>query len=276
MWALGLRVAQHGWSADRVVAAALVGLAGALALGYAAAVIGRRQAWLDRADAAVAMAAVVAIFCLMTPLADPARLMTASQMERLSSGATSPLRFDYRALKFDGARWGAAALARLSDDPRAPGGEEGRVLARAALKAENRYEGYARALMRTPEEVKALFALTSEVEGLDKIVAELDARLGRWALEDCAKAPCPVRPAPPSSGFETAILIGLRHEAALLEKTPKGWRLAGRYSNYPGCRASIDALLSEALEFVPARRPDLRLGAAYLYPMPERDPRCGK
>ncbi|HEV3018588.1 MAG TPA: hypothetical protein VGY49_06185 [Burkholderiaceae bacterium] len=51
---------------------------------------------------------------LFSPIADPARLMVADQMARLRSGAVGPDKFDFGALKFDGARWGAPALAQLA------------------------------------------------------------------------------------------------------------------------------------------------------------------
>jgi hypothetical protein len=57
---------------------------------------------------------VALILALFSPIADPARLMVADQLARLKSGVVRPDRFDFAALKFDGARWGADGLAELS------------------------------------------------------------------------------------------------------------------------------------------------------------------
>lgn len=113
---LSLRVGQYGWTPDRILAAAVTVVLACYALGYASTAI-RAPAWLKRVEitnlvtAYVFLALVIALF---SPIADPARLMVASQVARLESGAVAPDDFDFAALKFDGAKWGAAALAHFS------------------------------------------------------------------------------------------------------------------------------------------------------------------
>ncbi len=115
-WAMLLRTRQYGWTVSRVEVAAVVVIAAAHALGYALAVF-VSPTWLKRleitniASAYLALATVLALF---TPIADPSRLMVADQLARLKSGAVAPSQFDFAALKFDGARWGADALGQLS------------------------------------------------------------------------------------------------------------------------------------------------------------------
>lgn len=114
--ALALRVGQHGWTTARILAAAAIVLAAHHAIGYVMAALASRS-WLKRIEgvnfvgAYLGLALVAALF---TPLADPARLMVANQMARLKSAAVTASEFDFAALKFDGARWGAAALAELA------------------------------------------------------------------------------------------------------------------------------------------------------------------
>lgn len=116
IWALGLRVAQYGWTSDRIFAAALLTISACYAIGYAIAVV-QSPTWLKRlettnvATSYIALAMIVALF---SPIADPARLTVQSQVARLKSGVARPEKFDFVALKFDGARWGAAALAELA------------------------------------------------------------------------------------------------------------------------------------------------------------------
>src|SRR5690348_7105618 len=110
-YALGLRVAQHGWTTDRIIAAASLVVAGCYALGYAWAAL-RPGRWLERIEICNVVAAFVtlaALLALFTPIADPARLSVASQVARLESGAVAPDKFDFAYLRFDGARYGKAA-----------------------------------------------------------------------------------------------------------------------------------------------------------------------
>jgi hypothetical protein len=90
------------------------------------------------ASAVVVMAVAVSLF---TPIADPARLSVDDQMRRLASGRVSAEDFDMEFLRFNGARYGEAALRRLRDDT---SNEASRALgerARTALTMRNRWEG---------------------------------------------------------------------------------------------------------------------------------------
>ena len=113
-YALGLRVAEHGWTTDRIVAAACLLVAACYAAGYAFAAL--RKGWLDtiagvnRANAFLVLALLLALF---SPLADPARLAVNHQLARLASGKVAADRFDYAYLRTNGARYGRAALAQL-------------------------------------------------------------------------------------------------------------------------------------------------------------------
>lgn len=114
IYALALRVADHGWTEDRVLAAACLLVASCYAGGYAAAAL--RKGWLrGLAGVNIAAAFVVpaVLLALLSPLADPARLSTNDQVARLESGQVTAARFDVGYLHFDGARYGRAALARL-------------------------------------------------------------------------------------------------------------------------------------------------------------------
>jgi len=142
-WALALRVAQYGWTVERILAGAVIVIAACYAIGYASAAV-RSPTWMKRleitnlATAYVFLAVVLALF---TPIADPARLMVSDQMIRLKSGAVSPEQFDFQALKFDGARWGAAALQQLEQVREGPDAATIAEKARQALASTNRFAG---------------------------------------------------------------------------------------------------------------------------------------
>jgi hypothetical protein len=136
-WGLGQRVGQYGWTTDRIIVAAALVLEACYAIGYAAAAL-RSPSWMRRLEPANVVAAyvfLVLIVALFTPLADPARLMVASQVAHLKSGAIPAEKFDVVALRTEGARWGAAALQALDADPAIDAAMRTRVHAALAMNA---------------------------------------------------------------------------------------------------------------------------------------------
>lgn len=116
IYALALRVGEHGWTIDRIVAAACMLVASCYALGYAAAAL--RKGWLPLlAPVNIATAFVVlgTVLLLFSPIVDPARVSVNSQLARLESGKVSADKFDFVYLRFDGQRFGQEALKRLDD-----------------------------------------------------------------------------------------------------------------------------------------------------------------
>lgn len=157
-YSLGLRVAQYGWSGDRVWAALLVFMAGFYGLGYARAALRRGGPWMAgvaKINVAAALTLVVLLFATATPLLDPERIGVASQVRRLLAGRVEPAEFDFHYLRFQSGRLGDAALRRLAELE----GKEAEPIRRmaAAALAEKDYFG-SRAGTRadwTPEEVAA-------------------------------------------------------------------------------------------------------------------------
>lgn len=115
IYALGLRVVQYGWTSDRVIAAACLLVALFYAAGYLWAAY-QYDTWLKPVSmvnvwgAFLVMAVLLALF---TPIADPARIGVNSQMARLAKGKTAAADFDFRYLRFEGGRYGRAALEEL-------------------------------------------------------------------------------------------------------------------------------------------------------------------
>jgi hypothetical protein len=114
VYALFLRVRDYGWTGDRVNAAACMLVAGCYAAGYFHA--GLRPGWLPslaRVNIAAAFVIIGLLLALFSPLLDPARISVNSQLARLASGEVKADRFDFAFLRFDGERYGRAALDRL-------------------------------------------------------------------------------------------------------------------------------------------------------------------
>ena len=121
-WALTVRSQQYGLSPDRVQAAILCAVAAVYACGYSIAALSR-GIWMRRIESVnfgAAVAAVIVMLLVLSPVADPARLATRSQLAGLATGTIAPEKFDFSALQFNMARYGRMALAQVagSSDPK--------------------------------------------------------------------------------------------------------------------------------------------------------------
>ncbi len=143
-YALYLRIDQYGLTPERIYALAVLAIGSCYAIAYVIGAFWPR--WMKPLEIGniVSAAVVIAIgVALFTPIADPARLSVDDQMRRLASGRVTPEQFDVAFLRFDGARYGQAALARLRDDRST---ETSRALgerARAVLAEQDRWRGRA-------------------------------------------------------------------------------------------------------------------------------------
>ncbi len=121
-YALALRVGGHGWTSDRIFAAAALLVSSFYAFGYLWAALDK-GGWLRRVapvNLAAAYAAIAVLTALLSPLADPDRIAVNSQLARLERGVVSPDKFDYYFLKSESKRYGAAALLRLKEGKTGP------------------------------------------------------------------------------------------------------------------------------------------------------------
>jgi hypothetical protein len=138
IYALGLRVHDYGWTTDRIVAAACLVVASCYAGGYQWAAH-RYDTWLcpiAKVNIATAFVVLAVLLALFTPIADPARISVNNQMARLASGRTTPEKFDFKYLRFEGQRYGQEALTQLARSEVKLVAEK----AAAALKMTNRWQ----------------------------------------------------------------------------------------------------------------------------------------
>jgi hypothetical protein len=130
-YAIWLRVAQYGWTADRVASAACLTVALFYAFGYWAAAY-PRTLWLnfvERWNFFAALVVLAVIVAVLSPLADPYRIAVDSQVARLESGKIAPDKFDFDYLRWRAGRYGYDALAQLVQH----GSPEIRARAKATL-----------------------------------------------------------------------------------------------------------------------------------------------
>ncbi|MFC5459585.1 DUF4153 domain-containing protein [Massilia niabensis] len=141
VYALALRVGDHGWTDERIFAAACMLVALCYAIGYAAAAM--RRGWLALlAPVNIAAAFVVlgTALLLFSPLLDPARLSVNDQLARLAAGKITAAKFDFTYLRFSGQRFGQEALAQLDADARGANAALVRSRIAAVRKMESKWD----------------------------------------------------------------------------------------------------------------------------------------
>jgi hypothetical protein len=135
----GKRIAQYGYTPDRLWAAVFVAVAAAAAAAYAVALVRGRAHWPDRVRRAnLHLAAGICLLALVLalPAVSFGAISARDQVARLEAGKVAPDKFDWAALRFDFGPAGRRAVERLA----ASGAAAVRDRARAALKAPSRYE----------------------------------------------------------------------------------------------------------------------------------------
>jgi hypothetical protein len=251
-YALALRVAQHGWTTDRIIAAACLVVAACYALGYAWAVL-QRGRWLARialSNVVTAFVVLGVLIALFTPLADPARLSVASQVARLESGKVPAEKFDFAYLRFDGARYGRAALERLKTTEQGALAADIRRRAVAALEQKNRWQAVR--VPPTPEELAAKLTVYPSGHALPaSFLAQRWSELERSSsLPPCltaadAAAKCDVVIADfDGDDRDDIVILGSWRAIVMAEDGHGGWRIAGELQGPTNCAPVKAALLA--------------------------------
>jgi hypothetical protein len=255
-YALYLRIDQYGLTPERIYAVALLLIGACYAVSYAIGAFAKQ--WMKTLEIGNIVSAVVVMvvaIALFTPIADPARLAVDDQMRRLASGRVSAEDFDVAFLRFNGARYGEAALRRLRDDGSS---EESRALGRraqAALAMRNRYE--ARERVNTPTQP---LVIIMHPDG-----AELPEGFAAGQVEDLLSRVCSDQMRPchgyladfNSDGVNE--LVAGQHRANLwvYRKVGESWFQAGSVNLPDGAE---EAMRRGEYRIVPAEIGDLMVG----------------
>jgi hypothetical protein len=148
IYALSLRVQQYGWSPSRIYVAACMLIIAAYAISYLVAVFmvfmafirrlrhERPLKFIETGNLAVAWLILAIYLAISSPVADPAKLSVANQISRLQAGKISPDKFDFTVLRYDGLRFGQAALENLQNTWQGPQAKYVQEQAKAALALE--------------------------------------------------------------------------------------------------------------------------------------------
>jgi hypothetical protein len=124
IYAIWLRVADYGWSPERLLILLVAGVGLAYGLVYALAVL-RGAGWMERirqGNIRMALGIIALAALWLTPVLNPERISAQSQLARFEAGTTGVEALDVYALRSWG-KPGADAIAVLEEKARAPGQE---------------------------------------------------------------------------------------------------------------------------------------------------------
>lgn len=261
IWALTLRVADYGWTNDRIIAAACELVAACYAAGYAQAAL--RRGWLERIGAVNILTAFVVLavlLALFSPIADPARVSINNQLARLTSRKTTADKFDFAYLRFEGARYGRDALARL--------GQSGDAVVRSGVDRALAMQGpaprYPVEPRATPIQIAANITVWPKGASLPPSFLAMDWRRtnGPWPFPAClvqAGAKCDVFLIDlTDDGKPEALVVGaVAGGAAIIGETGTGgWTMLDRLPfQLAGCASYRQRLIDGRVRAVaPARK----------------------
>lgn len=195
-WALGLRIAQHGWSEQRLWAGLVATLAAMHALGYALS-WRKPQRWMH--DLAATNIAAALVLCLgllvfLSPLGNVRQLGVAAHMQHVlqSRGKLDP---DWNYLRWKAGRFGTDVLQAMVAGERVPAGQDWGKQAARLLAQKSRYGHEPEVL--SAQQIRDRFPVYPKgrrlPESFFKYAQGKPSDLP-WELQRClaAKASCPV------------------------------------------------------------------------------------
>ncbi len=158
-WAMAQRIAQYGWTEDRVWGVFVLVLASLYTAGYAWS-LRSRHGWLaniGKTNIATALVMCAGLVLLLSPLADARRIAVHSQMSRLTSGTVDADKIDYSYLRWQAGRYGQDALNELAAGIEHKDKEIIASKARQTLAQQNRYAANTGTEALTIEQVRQRF-----------------------------------------------------------------------------------------------------------------------
>ena len=237
VYAMGLRIQQHGWSVDRVFAALIVFVTGLYGAGYAIAAFKRQTPWMkgiSPVNVRVAALVIALAVGVNTPVLDPRIITVRSQVHRLLRGGVEPDRFDYKYFRFELGRAGIRALERLAALKNHPQAERINVLAQQALAQKSRW-GLEAAPTQTSQQITDKLKLFPESETLDPAFPEmLLSRKKEFRNLLSTRQPLQVLAVDLNSDSQKEYLLFAPNNLLVFSRTDGGWKKIGRLLSYGG------------------------------------------
>jgi hypothetical protein len=246
---VGLRIQAYGLTPQRILAAAWTAVAACYALGYAFAALtpGPWMRPLERTNIVVAWVILGLIAALYSPIADPARLSVADQVSRLARGLTRPETFDYGFLRFQTARFGRSALARLATRH---GGEADHEIAARAGAAAKLAHSWERPSYR-PKDLTGRFSVYPKGQALPPGFADQDW-IKAGGAPQCLQQTCEAYLVDLDGDGQAEVLVNRFGALTAYHRGEDGlWRQIGAFAT-GGCEDISKALRSGNIRTVPA------------------------
>ncbi len=284
VWALMLRMRQHGTSEDRLQAVVVVTILAGYLIGYSiVAIAGPRASFTVRhVNVVMALVMVATLVAIHSPLVDLKRIATAAQLRRLP---VDPDHFDFRYLRFFLGRHGLVALERLAgSSPERVATLARRALAEADVRTSPLFGRRDRPAGEDRERFVARFEVYPNGTKLpDDLVDTLfDVyKDNRWRLLCVDEgAPCLTLFVDLDRDGRDEAVVPLGGDGSVYARRAEGWEKVGRLQ--PGVYRTPDALRPKLLDgaaqpLAPSAYSGVRIGsdAEYVFmPCAPGEPAC--
>jgi hypothetical protein len=186
-WAMQLRIAQYGWTEDRVWGVFVLVLATLYTAGYSYS-LRMRHGWLahiGKTNIATALVMCAGLALLLSPLADARRIAVISQMSRLADGTVEADKIDYAYLRWQAGRYGKDALETLAAGIVHKDKDIIAAKAKQTLAQENRYSGESGIKALTPEQMRLRFRVLPKNAVLDEALLQALQDKTHWETQRC-------------------------------------------------------------------------------------------
>lgn len=284
IYALFLRVHDYGWTTDRLIAAACLFVASAYTAGYVWATLQRRQNWLKpiaSVNIYTSFLILALLLALFSPIADPARLSVSNQVQRLLDGKIKASVFDYTYLRFDGGRYGKAALEQLQRSTSGPEAALIRANAKQALLKKDRWDGDNMEAAEPDVNLNKNISVWPKGAVLPESFLRQDWKTNKnWQIPDCIYKPDLLCSAHfldvTRDGKKEILLIGATSAigSAILEQNEQGlWQLLSVINfNQADCPALSQALEAGQFGAAPKQIDDIQIAGQRVIIQPENKP----
>lgn len=268
-WALGLRVAQHGWSEDRLWAALVATLAVVYAVGYALSWL-RRERWMQTmgmTNIAAAWLLCIGLLIYVAPPTHVRKLAVAAHLahvQQQKAGADGKaIEPDWNYLRWQSGRYGREALQAMAAGQGVPAGQGWERTAERLLAENNRYNPQPQQQMNA-EELAQKFRVHPQGRSLPEGFVPFLQQDKSWELRHCLQMPagCAVWLGDLDGDARDELLVFANgwNGAVFVQtgQTSEGWRRAGNFT-VPGAKGRFDAAELDRAQVVMPKWKDLEI-----------------
>ena len=261
-WALGLRVAQHGWSEDRLWAALVATQASVYAVGYALSWF-RPERWMRAMAPTNIAAALLLCVSLLVYLAPPShvrRVAVAAHLAHVQQkqGQQEP---DWVYLRWDSGRFGREALQAMAAGQGVPAGQAWAQQAARLQAQTSRYDQRPQVLM-SEQQLQEKFKVYPPGRSLPQsFLRYAQGQHQPWELQRCYKSKdsCPVWLGDLNGDGQDELLLFVNGwNGTVFMPAGDGWRQAGNF-RAPGATGKFDPAQLEGAQRVAPLWQDLQV-----------------